>query len=152
MKYLKTFENENDKIYYLGNYSNKVYIDIPSTTYFKSDIILQVILVDEVLKYSSGHYKVNADHLIRCMKSSEIYYDKWEQNYTQDKFYSINFMTVAQFHDKHNDLFMRIIQDILDDLADDSFSPGYRNKLQNVLNKLTVPETEYLIQANNYNL
>lgn len=129
MKYLKLFENENDRITsayqatsYLGNYSNKVYIDIPSTTYFKSDIILQVILVDDVLKYSSGHYKVNADHLIKCIKSGEIYYDKWEQNYGQDKFNSINFMTVKEFHDKHNDLFMRIIKDLLDDLADDTFS------------------------------
>lgn len=163
MKYIKKFDNKN-KVQ-LEEYKFKIYINKSSTNYFKSSIIFQIIFVDTVFIYTSksrgNEYDISSDvidvvgeDMIQFNRSNNkeyFTYDKWNQTYNIDDFERIHFMTAQEFYDKHKKSYLRILEELLD-YSEKKLTEYSKEKVDRIINKLTIPETEHIIQSRKYNL
>jgi len=152
MKHLKVYEKYDPIL--LDEYSDKLFINIPSSVYFKSDIKFQIILVDKV--YKSKSYYISADNVIQFNEwqdgTESFNFVTWDQDYNEDDFERINFMTVEEFYHGYKSSFIRIISEILDRLDNLNLSDQYTKKLNKIVDRLTIHEVEPIIQARKYNL
>lgn len=158
MKYLKTFENKDLNKKYKG----KIFINTPSTHYFKSSTALQVIFVDNIdIVTPNDHlpsqypltYKIVADDTIQCNVGGSINYTDWRQEYVQWEFDKIKFMTTEEFYRDHEELFIRILELAIEDNKNSKNKTDfYKDKLNRIIGKLTIPETEHMVTAEKYNL
>jgi len=111
MRYLKKFEN-----YELTGYEGKLFINIPSSVYFKSDIKFQIIFVDTITG-SHKHCTIKGQDVIEFNQSVNgkedyNYMQPWDQIYSEDDFKRINFMTADEFYDEYESSYLRILNDL----------------------------------------
>jgi hypothetical protein len=156
MKYIKKFESHN-----FDDYKGKLFINIPSSKYFISDIKFQIIFVDIVkiaknIDYGDDiHMSVKGQDMIQFNQyvSGEenlIYNNTWKHYYNENEFDKIKFMTVKEFYNEYKPTYIRILNDILDRLE----MPIYMNdkKLIRMLERLTIPEVEHIIYGKKFNI
>jgi hypothetical protein len=167
MKYIKTYEytaNQGDEIYQeiLLEYPGKIFINVPSSIYFKSDVKYQVIFVDEVYRFEiinnnkgtlSIQYDIKADNALWISHSQEavIRYDRWNQSYSESSFERIKFMDAKEFYYEYEELFLILLNDAIKNLKEGKRVLRIEN-YEEILKRLTIPETEHIIQADKYNL
>jgi len=156
MKHLKTFEANN-----FDNYIGKLFIVFPSTEYFKSDIQFQIIFVDSVnIENIIGEdvYNIKSENVIQFNQyinsgeESLNYTIVWNDYYSKENFDDIKFMTVKEFYNKYESSYIRILDDILDELDTKRWSDKTRTKLNRILDKLIIPEVEHIINAKKFNI
>ena len=152
MKYLKKFEN-----YDSTGYEGKLFINIPSYVYFKSDIKFQIVFVDSVI-FDEKVYNIKGDDVIQFQQyvngdEAFNYNTRWDQIYAKFEFDKINFMTVEEFYKKYESSYIRILNDILDELDKNIKWTDWKiKKLNRILEKLTIPEVEHIIDARKFNI
>jgi hypothetical protein len=167
MKYIKTFENEpytGDDIKHhipatyqneLKEYTNNVLINIPSTQYFKSAIRFQIIFVDNVYT-NNNWYRVISEDVIKVNSDDSINYPNsswiWDQLYNEDDFERQNFMTVEEFYNQYTDIFIGLLEDAIEKNKITAYSNSYKVGIESVIRKMTIPQTEHIVNANVYNL
>ena len=150
MKYLKKFEN-----YRATGYEGKLFINIPSSNYFKSDIKFQIIFVDTIIG-SYNHYTVKGQDVIQFNQRVNVpdyynYMTHWDQLYSEEDFKSIKFMTAEEFYEKYESSYIRILNDLLDEIDKVGFSRRYE-KLNELLERLTIPDVLHIINTRKFNL
>jgi hypothetical protein len=161
MKYIKKFEIKNNE---LQEYKFKIYINKPSTNYFKSSIVFQVIFVDTVYSYTSkAEYAISIDvidiqgkDMIQFNRENDKEYftfplNGWDQTYNIDDFDRINFMTAQEFYDKYKSSYLRILEELLD-YSEKKLTEYAKEKVDRIINKLTIPDVEYIIISRKYNI
>jgi hypothetical protein len=155
MKYLKKFEN-----YELTGYEGKLFINIPSSVYFKSDIKFQIIFVDTITG-SHKHCDIKGQDVIQFNQRTNgtedyNYMNSWEQFYSEEDFKKIKFMTVEEFYDEYNPSYIRILNDLLDEIEkigqNKQISSRRYEKLNRLLERLTIPEVEHIINIRKFNI
>lgn len=159
MKHLKQYEDLKMKDYMWGRDEKKLYINIPSTTYFKSDIKFQLIFVDVVYK-SDEHdfdaYQIIGENAIQFNQWQDgresFSFITWNKTYNEDDFEKIKFMTAEEFYHIYQSSYIRILEEVLDRISQNKGSDEYNNKLNEILERLTIPEVEHIISARKYNL
>jgi len=151
MKYLKTFE----KYEYTG-YEGMLFINIPSTNYFKSDIKFQIIFVDTIIPDT---VKIKGQDTIQFNQSNGeecyVYMTTWDQYYNEDDFKRIKFMTTEQFYKEYKPSYIRILDDLLDEIDKiDNKQKGSRRseKLNKLVERLTIPEVDHIINSRKFNI
>lgn len=175
MKYLKKFEMSLPRIRKkLPEYSGLVYIHLPSETFFKSSIRFTLVFVDDVIEevydrveyksynnyneyiyksYNNYNITANISFQISEFSSGDLYsIQRWYQDYTEKDFKMINFMTIQEFYNKYTEEFIKILNIILDKINNQNLRVEYKRNFEELLNKLTIPEVEYIINSRKYNL
>ena len=158
MKYLKKFENYRDT-----GYEGKLFINIPSSNYFKSDIKFQIIFVDTIIPgnpvYPETLVQIKGQDMIQFNQHSNtgeenyVYMTTWDQFYDEDDFKRLKFMTVEEFYDEYKPSYIRILNDLLDEIDKLTRIDSLRSKkLNKLLERLTIPEVDHIIQAKKFNL
>jgi hypothetical protein len=161
MKYIKKFEKTEE----LQEYKGKIYINKPSTNYFKSSIVFQVIFVDRVYSYTSkshnNEYDISSDviniegeDMIQFNRNSNkeyFTYNNSTQTYNIDEFEMINFMTAQEFYNKYKSSYLRILEELLD-YSEKKLTEYGRSKADRMINKLTIPDVEHIISSRKYNI
>jgi hypothetical protein len=160
MKYLKLFESLNDQP--VKGYEGKILINKPSQNYFRSSINYQVIFVDHVLlKYSNERlsseqplvYTVKSDYTIQINADFSLTYTDWNQDYVSWEFDKLNFMTPKEFYEKHTESFIRLLEETIKESKNKlNKTDWFKKKINDIIDKLTIPETEHIISAEKYNL
>ena len=159
MKYIKTFETKIISLV-LPRYKGKIFINTPSTNYFKSSIALQVVFVDSVKTVYEAErlpseqpivYQITADDAIQCNVGGSINYTDWNQEYVNWEFDKIKFMTPEEFYKSHEELFIKILEMTISENLTKK-TDFYKDKINGIIKKLTIPETEHIVDAEKYNL
>lgn len=159
MKHIKAYEAK-DEDYVCGRDENLLYINFPSTKFFKSDIKFQLIFVDTISKFKDEDedvfYKIKSDNSIKFSQyqtgTESFSYIEWEKTYYENEFKEIKFMQPKEFYRIYKSSYIRIFEDILDKLEENKYPSDYTAKIEEIKNRLTIPEVEYLIQTRKYNL
>ncbi len=151
MKYLKKFEN-----YEITGYEGKLFINIPSSNYFKSDIKFQIIFVDTITG-SHKHCEIKGDviQFNQRVNGTEDYnyMTSWDQLYSEDDFKRIKFMTAEEFYDEYKPSYIRILNDLLDEIEKVGKNGSVRyKKLNSLLERLTIPDVEHIINIRKFNI
>ena len=160
MKYLKKFEN-----YELTGYEGKLFINIPSSVYFKSDIKFQIIFVDTIIPVAKsiqensvqikGQDMIQFNQHSNTGEESYMYMTTWDQYYNEDDFKRIKFMTTEQFYKEYKPSYIRILDDLLDEIDKiDNKQKGSRRseKLNKLVERLTIPEVDHIINSRKFNI
>ena len=124
MKHLKIYEwFETEKVdkKLLEGYSDKVFLEFPSTTYFKSDLKFSLIFVDKVIEIETEsvgkQYEILSEYVFQRSeyRTGDSYsFPTWDQIYNEDEFKRIKFMTVSEFYKKYTESFIQILNITLD--------------------------------------
>ena len=151
MKHIKIFEEYNP--IRLPEYNDKIFIDIPSSTYFKSDIKFNLIFVNSVIK--SKVYYVRSDAVVQFNEyrdgTENFSYIRWDQEYSEKEFDLINFMTAEEFYHKYKSSYIRILEEVLDKLDQgDKYTEQKLIQLNEISDRLTIPEVEHIIRSRKY--
>ena len=158
MKYIKTYEmrRESQK---LTGYTGLLVLTIPSEVYFKSTTKFILQFVDEVFKNSNERqevdYSVNgyAFERIETDRGDEHYSIKYESfTYSESEFKRFNFIKAEDFYKEYPNSFIMIMEIILDKLKEPRLLKDTIDVYNMILDRLTIPETEYLLAAKKYNL
>jgi hypothetical protein len=125
MKYIKKFENQN-----FDDYKDKIFI-----VFLKSE--LQIIFVDNI-DIDHDEYRINGNNVITFKqdngKYSLNYATTCDRLYSKDEFYNINFMTVKEFYNKYESLYIRILEE---GLFTRLFSNNYVKKIVEGFDKIS---------------
>lgn len=153
MKHLKAYEN-NSKTFKL----NKFLIHIPSQEYFKSPYKFYVIFVDfyeRNVTESMTNYVLHYDFIIKYDHDNRMSFENqkktWNYIYDEESFDELEFMTAKELYKAHDYLVEDVIKNTLEKLKDNRLRTNF-DFYNKVLDLLTIPETEHLIQADKYNL
>ena len=160
MKNLKTFENFYPKSsVLLPEYDGLVYIDRPSETYFKSTIRFTLVFVNKVYKEvydgNSTQYRIEADTVFQRSEysSGDNYSVKsWDQNYAEFEFKKIKFMTIKEFYYLYTDTFLRILDIIFEKIDNKRINSEYKATFEQLLDKMSIPEIQHILNSRKYNL
>jgi hypothetical protein len=154
MKYIKTYEKKKA----IEGYKNKIFINVPSTIYFKSPIKYQVIIVDDV--YQSGEiyssklydsYKVISHYTLEFKHDDTFFCTSWDQIYSKNDFDRISFMTAEDFYKEKPELVMAILNYAIRE-SKGNRTQYHLDRMNHIIDVLTIPQTEHIIQAHKYNL
>ena len=159
MKYIKKFET----YHVFDDYIGKLFIVFPSTTYFKSDTQFQIIFVDSINNIENVEvveYHIKGRDVIKFTQyngDEALTYDTvWDNYYSEDEFNKLKFMTVEEFYNTYESSYIRILEDILDvfdnKLIVKFLSIKKEDKLNRLLDRLTIPEVEHIINARKFNI
>lgn len=151
MKYIKTYEH----LFNIKEIDMKGMVYISKPEYPNSEIIENIIFVNKVL-YGKGvndyGYEIFGKQ-IKMKKNNTYLYDSFTDSISEEEYNKIDFKTMSEFY-KENEEFVREhmlnIQDILN--CGEYYSQPYKKFLKELLDSLTCPETEYILQINKYNL
>jgi len=151
MRYLKKFEN-----YELTGYEGKLFINTPSSVYFKSDIKFQIIFVDTIIG-AYNHCTIKGQDVIQFNQRANDtedynYMTSWDQVYSEEDFKRINFMTAEEFYDEYKSSYLRILNELLDKLEDFRNGSLFNKKLVRLIEKLTIPEVEHIVNIRKFNI
>ena len=143
MKYIKTYESLNDKL--VKGYEGEILINKPSQQYFKSGINYQVIFVDHVFtKYLTDTspetlvYNVKASDAIQINDDLSLTYTDWNQDYVSWEF--------------DTESFIRLLEETIKESKNNLKTEWFKKKLSNIIDRLTIDETEHIVVAQKYNL
>ena len=157
MKYIKTYESLNDKL--VKGYEGEILINKPSQQYFKSGINYQVIFVDHVFtKYLTDTspetlvYNVKASDAIQINDDLSLTYTDWNQDYVSWEFDILDFMTPEEFYERHTESFIRLLEETIKESKNNLKTEWFKKKLSNIIDRLTIDETEHIVVAQKYNL
>jgi hypothetical protein len=157
MKYIKIYESLNDTP--VKGYEGKILINKPSQLYFKSSINYQIIFVDHVLiKYSNERlsseqplvYTIKSDHTIQINADLSLYYTYWDQDYVSWEFDKLDFMTTEELYERYTDSFIRLLEETIEE--SNKKTGWYKKKMDEIIDRLTIDETEHIVVAQKYNL
>lgn len=109
------------------------------------------------MPYGEGYqytYVIKGD----AFKRTEINYEdnysiiNWNQEYNIDDFNHIKFMTTKEFYDKYKDSYEKIIEILYEKKLNNKLSDFGRKPYEDMIDKLILPETKYLIKSKSFNL
>lgn len=150
MKYIKTYEM--DKRIDIKGY---LYINEPKVYGIRS-LEKNIVFPEKIIQFDKGGVYNIIGNQIRIVSDKSYYerntYEQWNQDYYYDEYKKIKFITMYDFYKNNEDFVREHMLKIQNYLDNERYSSTYKIILQGILKSMTIPETEYILQVNNYNL
>jgi len=157
MKYIKTYESYQK--FEFPTYKGKILINRPSQQYFRSSINYQIIFVDSVTSEQGGQqfsqsttYTVQADNTIQINDDLSLTYTNWNQIYGTFDFENLDFMTPEEFYERHTESFIRLLEETIKESKNKLKTEWFKKKINEIIDRLTIAETEHIVNAEKYNV
>jgi hypoxanthine phosphoribosyltransferase len=148
MKYLKNFEISKYAVY--NKNDRKIFI----IELINNDVKLKIVFVDDITK-SWDTYHIRSENVIQINQwqdgTTSLNIRSLYTDYTIEEFEKIDLISVEEFYKKYEDLYVGILEELIDRIKK-PHSGEYIAQMQELINLLTIPETEPIINQNKYNL
>lgn len=155
MIYLKTYEDLYPKENVI-NMKGYVYINRPDdpTKFVNIVFPIKVVYVKEIGGYDFNRYGYEIfGNQIKIIKDKRYTYDGWDQFYYKEDYNRINFIPLSTFYEQYEEFIREHMLNIQERLeSKEILTHGYMRVLEELLDCMTIPETEHILQIKKYNL
>lgn len=132
-----------------------LYINEPKVYGIRS-LEKNIVFPEKIIQFDKGGVYNIIGNQIRIVSDKSYYerntYEQWNQDYYYDEYKKIKFITMYDFYKNNEDFVREHMLKIQNYLDNERYSSTYKIILQGILKSMTIPETEYILQVNNYNL